>query len=123
MKAHGAGRFGEMVDKNIAQARYLESLVEASPVLELLATGPLSVVNFRYKGRGRASARGLNGLNRRLVGAIPSLYSIHGKASVRVCNLNQRCRRGDFEALVAACETIGAELERERSSLRAEPCG
>jgi len=30
---------------------------------------------------------------------------------VRVCNLNQRSQRSDFEALVLACEQLGVELE------------
>jgi hypothetical protein len=43
--------------------------------------------------------------------AIPSLYAIGGKSCVRVCNLNQRSQRSDFEALVQACEQLGVELE------------
>ena len=43
--------------------------------------------------------------------AIPPLYVIGGKSCVRVCNLNQRSQRSDFEALVQACEQLGAELE------------
>jgi aromatic-L-amino-acid decarboxylase len=118
MKTHGAVKFGQMVDKNIAQARFLEGLVNDSPVLELLASGPLSLVNFRYRGGRKRPERAVNRLNERLVGeiqkrgiAIPSLYAIGGKACVRVCNLNQRSQRSDFEALVQACEQIGAELE------------
>jgi hypothetical protein len=30
---------------------------------------------------------------------------------VRVCNLNQRSQRSDFEALVQACEELGVEHE------------
>jgi glutamate/tyrosine decarboxylase-like PLP-dependent enzyme len=118
LKTHGAHRFGEMVDKNIAQARYLEDLIRAEPRLELLATGPLSVVNFRYRGTRRRSLRALNDLNDRLVAeiqkrsiAIPSSYSIEGKNAVRVCNLNHRSTRGDFDALVEAAVSIGEELE------------
>jgi glutamate/tyrosine decarboxylase-like PLP-dependent enzyme len=118
MKTHGAAKFGLMVDKNIAQARFLEELIKASPVLELLASGPLSVVNFRYRGRRRLAKKAIDRLNERLVGeiqkrslAIPSLYTIGGKSCVRVCNLNQRSQRSDFETLVQSCEQIGAELE------------
>ena len=39
------------------------------------------------------------------------LYAIGGKSCVRVCNLNQRSQRSDFEALVQACEQLGVELE------------
>lgn len=122
MKTHGAAKFGQMVDKNIAQARFLEELVKSSPVLELLASGPLSIVNFRYRGRRPLPARAVNRLNERLVGeiqrrgiAIPSLYAIGGKSCVRVCNLNQRSQRSDLQALVEACEQIGAELEARKN--------
>ena len=120
LKTHGARRFGEMVDKNIAQARYLEELVRAEPRLELLATGPLSVVNFRFRGTRRRSNQVLNDLNARLVAeiqkrgiAIPSAYTVAGKTSIRVCNLNHRSSDGDFEALIAASVSIGEELETD----------
>ena len=45
--------------------------------------------------------------------AIPSSYSIDGKDSIRVCNLNHRSSFGDFEALIAAAVSIGEELEKE----------
>jgi aromatic-L-amino-acid/L-tryptophan decarboxylase len=119
LKTHGARRFGEMVDKNITQARYLEDLVRAEPRLELLATGPLSVVNFRYRGARRLRAEVLNDLNARLVAeihkrgiAIPSAYTVRGKHAIRVCNLNHRSAREDFDALVEASVSIGEELER-----------
>ena len=118
MKTHGAAKFGQMVDKNIDQARFLEGLVKESPVLELLASSPLPIVNFRYRGSRRLPMKVVNRLNESLVGeiqkrgiAIPSLYAIGGKSCVRVCNLNQRSQRSDFEALVQACEQIGADLE------------
>ena len=118
LKTHGARRFGEMVDKNIAQARYLEDLVRADARLELLATGPLSVVNFRYRGTRRRGAAFLNDLNAQLVAeiqkrgiAIPSSYTVDRRNAVRVCNLNHRSTRGDFDALVHAAVTIGEELE------------
>ena len=120
LKTHGARRFGAMVDKNIAQARYLESLVRADPRLELMSTGPLSVVNFRFRGTRRRTAKALNDLNARLVAeiqkrsiAIPSSYTIDAKHTVRVCNLNQRSTRSDFDALIAATIAVGEELEQE----------
>jgi hypothetical protein len=32
---------------------------------------------------------------------------------VRVCNLNQRSQRSDFEALVQACEELGVEHQAQ----------
>jgi hypothetical protein len=34
-----------------------------------------------------------------------------GKSRVRVCNLNQRSQRSDFEALVQGCDELGVEHE------------
>jgi aromatic-L-amino-acid/L-tryptophan decarboxylase len=116
MKTGGVTKFGQMVDKNMAQSRFLEGLVKDSPHLELLVSGPLPIVNFRTRGSRRLSEKALNRLNESLVSeiqkrgiAIPSLYSIGGKSCVRVCNLNQRSQRSDFEALVRACEELGVD--------------
>jgi hypothetical protein len=73
---------------------------------------------FPYGGLRRLSAKALNRLNESLASeiqkrdiAIASLYAIGGKSWVRVCNLNQRSQRSDFEALVQACEELGVEHE------------
>jgi glutamate/tyrosine decarboxylase-like PLP-dependent enzyme len=118
MKTGGVTKSGQMVDKNMAQSRFLEGLVKDSPHLELLVSGPLPIVNFRYRGSRRLSEKALNRLNESLVSevqkrgiAIPSRYSIGGKSCVRVCNLNQRSQRSDFEALVQTCEELGVDHE------------
>jgi hypothetical protein len=117
------------------RSRFLEGLVvKDSPNLELLVSGPLAIVNFRYRGLRRLSEKALNRLNESLVSeiqergiAIPSHYAIGGKSCVRVCNLNQRSQRSDFEALVQACEQLGVELEAlegsQSRSAREDPQG
>ena len=70
MKTHGASQFGQMVDKNMAQSHFLEGPVKDSPNLELLGSGPLPIVNFRYRGSRRLSEKGLNRLNESLVSEI-----------------------------------------------------
>jgi glutamate/tyrosine decarboxylase-like PLP-dependent enzyme len=93
-------------------------LVKDGPNLALLVSGPLPIINFRYRGSRRLLEKALKRLNESLVSeiqergiAIPSLYAIGGKSFVRVCNLNQRSRRSDFEALLQVCEQLGVELE------------
>src|SRR5438876_10394965 len=84
----------------------------------LLVSGPLPIVNFRYRGSRRLSEKALNRLNESLVSeirkrgiAIASLYALGGKSCVRVFNLNQRWQRSDFEAVVQAIKQLGVELE------------
>jgi glutamate/tyrosine decarboxylase-like PLP-dependent enzyme len=129
IKTHGALGFGAMVDKNIAQVRYLEQRIRTEPSLELLSTGPLSVLNFRYRGKISGDPA-LNELNAHLVAeiqrrgvAIPSSYSINGKTSIRVCHLNHRSRQSDFDALVAAAVSIGDELAISMNEPPAQPEG
>ena len=54
-----AGRAGLVshVRRHIDLARHLEKVIEASPDLELLATGPLTAVCFRYVPAGTAGRR------------------------------------------------------------------
>jgi glutamate/tyrosine decarboxylase-like PLP-dependent enzyme len=117
LKTHGARKFGEMVEKNIRQARTLEALVERHPRLENLAPVPSCVVNFRYRGDGSLSEARLDELNARILTelhrrgiAIPSPYWVDGRFSLRVCNINHRTLAADLDALVSAVDGLGAEL-------------
>jgi glutamate/tyrosine decarboxylase-like PLP-dependent enzyme len=114
MKTGGGTKFGQLVDKNIAQSRFLLGLVKDSPHLEFLGSGPLPIVNFRHRGPRKLLEKALNRPNESLVSeiqkrgsAIPWSYSIGRKSCVRVCNLNRRSQRSDFEALVQASEALG----------------
>ncbi|MCH8347931.1 MAG: amino acid decarboxylase, partial [Proteobacteria bacterium] len=62
MKSYGLEKFGEMITKNIEQAQYLKSLLDASKTLECMAPVPMNVVNFRYKGEGDLSEEKLDKL-------------------------------------------------------------
>ena len=118
MKAFGAKAFGDIITRNIEDAQYLAALVKETPLIELMAPVPMNVVNFRYIGRGDIPENKLNDLNiailtqiqRRGI-AIPSSEMIDGKFSIRVCNLNHRTTRDDFDLLVKSAVEIGQELE------------
>ncbi|HIJ39050.1 MAG TPA: hypothetical protein HPP80_09160, partial [Rhodospirillaceae bacterium] len=45
--------------------------------------------------------------------AAPSTCRIHGRLAIRVCITNHRSQDEDFQMLVAAIETIGAELSKD----------
>jgi len=51
LKALGVGALVEQIEKNVEQARYLATLVEASPVLELAADVPLPTKRLRARRR------------------------------------------------------------------------
>ena len=43
LKTHGVNKIGRVIQQNVEQAAYLESLVSASPHLELLAPLELNI--------------------------------------------------------------------------------
>ena len=53
LQVHGIDAYAHLIAQNMAQAAHLESLIEASPRLELLAPRPTNVVCFRYRVRPR----------------------------------------------------------------------
>jgi len=102
-KEHGIHKYGRMIEQNVAQAKYLVSLIEQTPELELLAPAPLNIVCFRYRIPGLNVAE-LNSLNQELLVhlhesgiAVPSYTTLNGNYALRVANTNQRTRRDDFD--------------------------
>jgi glutamate/tyrosine decarboxylase-like PLP-dependent enzyme len=114
LKEHGIRKFSRLIEQNIAQARYLAALVEASPELALAAPVALNVVCFRYTGSGEADDDTLDALNRRILVemqesglAAPSGTTIRGRYVLHVANTNHRSRREDFEFLVQEVVRLG----------------
>jgi aromatic-L-amino-acid decarboxylase len=116
LKAYGLDKFARLIAQNLRQARYLAELVQCRSELELLASVPLNVVNFRYRAAG-LDAEALNALNARILVALqergiaaPSSTLLRGRFAIRVAVTNHRSRCEDFEALTAAVMALGAEL-------------
>lgn len=119
MRCHGVEKFGRLIAQNVRQARYLAALVDASSVLTRVAPVSLNVVAFRHDD-GTLSPESLDHINRELLMrihergiAIPSSTIIDGRFSLRVCIVNHRSRRSDFEDLVSAAERIVWEIRGE----------
>lgn len=118
MKEQGLIRLGEAIQTNIDQARYLGTLVEARPELELLAPVSLNAVCFRYLAAGMGPAE-LNDLNMEILAqlqvrgiAVPSQTMLSDRFAIRVCITNHRSELKDFDVLVDAVIAIGAELTK-----------
>ena len=123
LKEHGSEKYGRMILQNVNQARYLESLVNESLELELLAPVPLNIVCFRYRAAGYTEAA-LNRLNQELLirlhesgMAAPSYTTLEGKYALRAAITNHRSRREDFAILVREVTRLGLDLVKERFGL------
>jgi glutamate/tyrosine decarboxylase-like PLP-dependent enzyme len=115
-KEHGADRYGEQIEQNVAQAAYLAGLIAREPELEVAAPVPLNVVCFRYVG-GRDAGRDDDSVNREVLMrlqergiAAPSSTVLDGRFAIRVAITNHRSRRSDFDLLVESVLSIGREV-------------
>jgi glutamate/tyrosine decarboxylase-like PLP-dependent enzyme len=116
LQVHGVNAYGRLIAQNMAQAAHLETLIEASPRLELVAPRPTNVVCFRYTRPGFEDSA-LDSLNRRLVielqesgRYIVSSTVLDGRYALRVAITNHRSQMDDFTALAEDCVRFGDEL-------------
>jgi aromatic-L-amino-acid decarboxylase len=117
LKEHGIEKYRRLIEQNVEQARYLKTLIEAAPELELLAPVPLNIVCFRYVREQMDEGR-LNELNEELLielqesgVAVPSSTLIDGKYALRVAITNHRSRREDFDILIHKVVEIGRDKQ------------
>ena len=106
LKEQGAEKIGRLIQRNIDQAKFLESLIYDFPELELLAPVSLNIVCFRYTD-SRYDEAMLDKLNEEILlrlqesgEAIPSHTVLNGKFAIRVCITNYRTQNTDIELLI-----------------------
>lgn len=111
-----AGRAGLQahVRRHIDLARYLERVIEASPDLELVATGPLTAVCFRYAPAGIRDEDSLDLLNQEIVAdvqvggqAFLAGTDIRGRYALRSCALHYELDESHVHAIVDAVREAG----------------
>ncbi len=105
LKYAGTRALGEAVSRNIACARYVGRLIEASPDLELMAPVELSIFCFRVAPPGFTGD--LDALNERILVELQrqgssylSNASLRGRFALRGCVLNYRTSEAEMERLV-----------------------
>ena len=115
IKEHGLDRFGRMIARNVEQAHYLGGLVEADPVLELMAPIGMDIVCFRFNP-GDMDDEALNSLNKEILMqlheqgiAAPSYTTLNGRYCLRVAIASHRSRQEDFDLLAREVVRIGHE--------------
>ena len=120
LKHHGLAGYTEAIERDMALAEHLASLVDASADLQRLAAG-LSIVCFRYAPPPwRDDAERLNALNKALLETLQrhgqaflSSTTLEGTFVLRACIINPRTTPADLEYLVALVRDLGAQLARD----------
>ena len=119
LKAVGVHAFSASIEKDLACARRLESLVRASEDFEMLAPVELSIFCFRHVPVELRDAPGeqLDAWNERLLVALQrdgssylSNARIRGRFALRGCVLNHRTTLEDMEILLADLRRVAKQL-------------
>src|SRR6202042_1970934 len=85
-------------------ARHLERLIDADPELELVATGPLTAVCFRYAPEGmRGDETALDLLNLAILAGV----NVRGRFALRSCALHYALDEGHVRAIADAVLDAG----------------
>jgi aromatic-L-amino-acid/L-tryptophan decarboxylase len=113
-----AGRAGLVshVRRHVDLARYMEEIIADSPDMELLATGPLTAVCFRYApANWRGDEQGLDRLNQAIMDdvqtggrAFLAGTDIHGRFALRSCALHYALTEDHVESIVGAVRDAGS---------------
>jgi aromatic-L-amino-acid decarboxylase len=113
-----AGRAGLVshVSRHVDLARYLEKVIEESPDMELLATGPLTAVCFRYvPANWQGDDESLNLLNQAIaedvqIGGQAFLAGtdIRGRFALRSCALHYALTEDHVDSIVGAVRDAGS---------------
>ena len=119
LKEHGIEKFGRLIDQNIAQAQYLSGLIEAEPLLELVAPTTINIVCFRFRPGG-ITGEALKALNVEIMlrlqeegTAALSDTTINGEHCLRAAINNHRTRREDLTLLVSETLRLGQDVLAE----------
>jgi aromatic-L-amino-acid/L-tryptophan decarboxylase len=113
LKAYGAKRLTETIQKDIDHAKYLAELVQKSDDFELLAPVPLSITCFRFAPPG-LEERYVERLNQKLISQIEKDGRIfltgtrlNGKTALRTCFINPRTTMKDVEWILEVVRDLG----------------
>ena len=128
LKGVGVQKLGEAIEKDLACARHLESLVRASEDFEMLAPVELSIFCFRYVPQRfkRALAEGDGATRQRLDGELDTVNErllvelqrdgssylsnarLGGRFALRGCVMNYRTTLRDMEILLDDLRRLAA---------------
>jgi len=116
LRAYGSKRYCDLVQQNLDQVNYFASEISKQSDMEICAPVESNIVCFRYKPKGLSEEQ-VEKLNRSILQSLwnISLYmisdtQIKGRYALRVCNVNHRTCKSDFDWLVSEIKKQGEKL-------------
>jgi glutamate/tyrosine decarboxylase-like PLP-dependent enzyme len=119
LKGVGINTLGEAIESNLACARHVQSLIEASDDFEMVAPSGLSIFCFRHIPRKlrNESPQTIDAFNERLLVALQhdgssylSNTTLAGRFALRGCVLNYRTTLRDMEILLDDLRRVARSL-------------
>ncbi len=115
-RAYGTKKYGQLIQQNINQTNYLADLINKEDELEITAPITSNIICFRFKPKD-LNEEDLEKVNKLIYEALCRINFlmvsdtiIKGKYMLRVCNVNHRSQKKDFEFLVKEIKRIGMTL-------------
>jgi glutamate/tyrosine decarboxylase-like PLP-dependent enzyme len=120
LKVYGTAALGAAISRTCALARRLETLIAATPELELLAPVELNVVCYRYRSEDaqRINPRIVIELQESGVVA-PSTTILDGRLAIRAAIVNHRTSHREIDLLVEKSVALGRAMEASAAASRA----
>lgn len=116
LRAYGKSKYGDLIQQNIDQTNYLAESIRKEPDMEITAPVISNIVCFRYKPKGIAEPE-LEKLNKMIYKNLNqtsywmiSDTTVKGMYMLRVCNVNHRSQKQDFDFLVNEVRKIGERI-------------
>lgn len=116
LRAYGRSGYRAMIERHLALAQRLASLVDEAPELERLSDVPLNIVCFRWRPEGLDEDR-LNDLNTRIGAAVLEDGRVYfgttvykGHVAFRPAIVNWRTTERDIDLLVEVVKELGRKL-------------
>jgi aromatic-L-amino-acid decarboxylase len=122
LKQNGVQAFRESIARDIGLARALRHRLEQSPDFQVVASGPLSVVCFRYLPVDTDTSEQVDLLNRNLLDQVQregrvflTGTELDGRFVLRASVMNFHSTDRDIDTLVATLRSAGAGLTESRA--------
>lgn len=116
----GVTGYAELITRNIELARLLVQKIKLHPDFEFIASGPLSIVCFRYKP---SFVKDVDTFNRQMLPILMNAgrafvtgAELHGQFAIRACIVNFRTTETDLEQVLQAVIEAGEQLKEAQNS-------
>lgn len=113
LRVFGKDKYRNLIQQNIDDINYLADRLVDDPLFEVTAPVVSNIVCFRYNP-GNLGEEELEKMNKMILGELwktvfgmVSDTTLHGKYTLRACNINHRTRKNDFDVLIERIKRIG----------------